>query len=109
MHSSCTWATATIAANDWQRPQPATTLWLGVRDALLGQQLPPDCSRLADSALDSATASDASFSHSAVLGLLSPTDDDQMIGRLGTYEVVGVIGSGGMGVVLKAFDAALNR
>ena len=32
-----------------------------------------------------------------------------MLGRWGTYEVVGVVGTGGMGVVLKALDAALNR
>ena len=32
-----------------------------------------------------------------------------MLGRLGTYEVVGVVGWGGMGVVLKALDPALNR
>ncbi len=44
-----------------------------------------------------------------VLDLLSPTDDPRMLGRLGTYEVAGVIGSGGMGIVLKAFDGALNR
>ena len=44
-----------------------------------------------------------------MLKLLAPTDDERMLGRLGTYEVAGVVGSGGMGVVLKAFDAALNR
>ncbi len=44
-----------------------------------------------------------------VLGMLNPTDDPQMLGRLGGYEVSGVIGSGGMGIVLKAFDRPLDR
>jgi serine/threonine-protein kinase len=42
-------------------------------------------------------------------GLLEPSDDPAKIGRIGVYEVAELIGRGGMGVVLKAFDAALNR
>ena len=38
-----------------------------------------------------------------------PTDDPRMLGRFGGYEIVGVVGSGGMGVVLKGFEPALDR
>ncbi|MCA9011198.1 MAG: serine/threonine protein kinase [Planctomycetaceae bacterium] len=44
-----------------------------------------------------------------MLSLLGPTDDPDKIGRIAEYEVIGIIGRGGMGVVFKAFDPRLNR
>ena len=44
-----------------------------------------------------------------VLDSLAPTDDPHRLGRLGPYEVSGVVGVGGMGVVLKAVDPSLDR
>ena len=81
-------------------------IWTGVREFLRGRKLPPDDQPSADS---DSRGEDASSSQTTVLKLLAPTDDERMLGRWGTYEVVGVVGTGGMGVVLKAFDAALNR
>ena len=43
------------------------------------------------------------------LSLLAPTDDPQMLGRIGPYEVSALIGLGGMGAVFKGFDRSLNR
>ncbi|MEM8733969.1 MAG: serine/threonine-protein kinase, partial [Planctomycetota bacterium] len=44
-----------------------------------------------------------------VKSLLAPTDDPKMLGRLGQYEVVGIIGRGSAGIVVKALDVRLNR
>jgi serine/threonine protein kinase len=44
-----------------------------------------------------------------VLDSLAPSDDPNRLGRLGGYEVSGVVGVGGMGVVLKAVDPPLDR
>src|SRR5262245_54944433 len=44
-----------------------------------------------------------------IRGFLSPTDDPRMLGRFGGYEISGVIGCGGMALVLKGLDVALNR
>ena len=45
----------------------------------------------------------------SVLNSLAPSDDPHRLGRLGGYEISGVVGVGGMGVVLKAIDPALDR
>ena len=44
-----------------------------------------------------------------LLSWMGPTDDPTRIGRVGAFEIIGIIGYGGAGVVLKAHDVRLNR
>lgn len=40
---------------------------------------------------------------------LGPTDHPDMLGRIGGYEICGLVGRGGAGIVLKALETSLSR
>ena len=51
----------------------------------------------------------ADHSITTLIQTLLPTDDPEMLGRIGEYEISGIVGVGGMGAVLKGFDKSLMR
>src|SRR5688572_1658474 len=40
---------------------------------------------------------------------LGPSDDPRMLGRIGLYEIAGLIGRGSTGIVFKAYEPSLHR
>ncbi len=93
-------------------------VWNSVRDLLPDDELDtaqlgaagtsdPSNERAASDAINSVPAHANRIER--LLDLLKPTDDPEMLGRIGPYEVVGIIGEGGMATVLKCRDRSLDR
>jgi WD40 repeat protein len=59
--------------------------------------------------LEAAVAGPAGPADEPPLDFLDPPEKPGQLGRLGHYEVQQVLGRGGMGIVLKAFDQVLHR
>lgn len=82
------------------------TMWQGVTAAISQPFDSNQQRRFPPVTLDQ---SNFNWTESMAKQLLSPPTHPEMLGRLGRYEVERLIGSGGMGVVFKAFDTELNR
>ncbi len=83
-----------------------TAMWNGVKAAIVRKADSEQQRRFPPVNLEQSAIH---WTESMAKQLLSPPSHPEMLGRLGRYEVERLIGSGGMGVVFKAFDTELNR
>jgi WD40 repeat protein len=92
---------------DRDTPAETSAFWPALRKLDVNAVLPqsPDATktRSASAERDFPTFEDIS------LDFLDPPEQPNTLGKLGRFHVVGVVGSGGMGIVLRALDVCLQR
>jgi len=83
--------------------------WKDAKQYLSSSENTPGLSGVVTASITHASDSDLDEALELPIDFLGPSDDPTSMGKLGEYEVESIIGRGGMGIVLKARDAALNR
>ncbi len=79
-------------------------------DVLANRAVNSHCDTLDVDLASSDTVTSTALSQKELLERwLDPSDRPGSLGRLGKYEVQGIVGQGGMGLVLKALDTELHR
>ena len=94
-----------------ERLAAGTRLWAELRQLAPGAANEPrPAPATAPTGLHGAlTPSDGGAERDRSLDFLATSDTPGSLGRLGTYEITQLLGRGGFGIVLKAFDPALSR
>ncbi len=102
------WTAATEALD----PPQAISLKRPIAELSLAAlaSLTSESDTLASDLLSGDTPTETTLSQTQMLQRwLDPSNREDSLGRIGKYEVFGVVGQGGMGLVLKALDTELQR
>lgn len=70
---------------------------------------PTNSRHLSHSDPSASPASQATLREWSTDGLLEPSDYPDSLGRFARYEVMEILGRGGMGIVMRGYDTSLNR
>jgi eukaryotic-like serine/threonine-protein kinase len=105
------WSPAALRQGDEDRPPANSAFWATVSDLARGAPGRDDTPRPSPARTPPAvTVAEAGAESGEVsLDFLDASDSPEYVGLLGHFGITSVIGRGGMGMVLRAFDQCLQR